>query len=149
MELAAHVAQFGDQRPFDVRVNVFESDGEFHLPRFDLRADLVERLDDLLGFAVVRRSDLREHPRMGLTAANILAIKPPVEADRLREGFDSRVRSALESSAPGFLAHDGTHRASTSRSGYLVCRISSRALTPGVLLAGMVRGRRIIHLLEK
>ena len=42
VQLAAHVAELRDEGTLDVRVDVFQCDGELHLPGLDLGADLVE-----------------------------------------------------------------------------------------------------------
>ena len=117
MQLAADVAEPLDQGALDVRVNVFELDGERELAALDLAGDVVEGGDDLLGLVGGEQADLGEHAGVGLAGADVVAVEPAVEADRLGEGLDAVVGVAAESAAPGFLAHGVSRRCRDADSG--------------------------------
>ena len=69
VQLAADVAEPLDQGPLDVRVDVFELDGERELAALDLAGDGVEGGDDLLGLVGGEQADLGEHAGVGLAGA--------------------------------------------------------------------------------
>src|SRR5262249_9526480 len=107
VQLAADVAQLGDQGALDVRVDVFELDGELELAALDLAANLLQGLGDLLRLRPGQQADLREHAGVGLAGANVVGVQPAVETDRLGEGLDAVVGGGAETAAPGFLVHGG------------------------------------------
>ena len=72
VQLAADVAEPFDQGLLDVRVDVFELDGEGEFAAFDLAADLVESGDDLLGFVGGEQADLGQHAGVGLAGEDVV-----------------------------------------------------------------------------
>jgi hypothetical protein len=88
-------------------VNVFEFGREDELAPFDTAGDVVESGDDELSLIVGDQTDFRQHASVSLAGDDILLKESAVETDRLRERFDAIIGGFGESTAPGFLTHDG------------------------------------------
>ena len=84
----------------DVEVDVLAILAELEAPGLDLRLDRAQALDDRVAVGVLDDALLREHPRVGDRAGDVLAVEPPVEADRCAVGLDERVGRRAEASAP-------------------------------------------------
>ena len=105
MQFAPRVAELRDECFFDVRVNVFERDRELHFPRFDLRADFIERDDDRLHLGIGQQPDFGQHACVRLTADDVVPIQTAVERDRFGKSLDALIGRPVESPAPSLLAH--------------------------------------------
>src|SRR5262249_3917109 len=113
VQLAADVAEFLDEGAFDVRVDVFEFDGEGEVAALDAAGDLVEGGDDLVRLVGGEEADLGEHVGEGRAGADVVAVEPAVETDRLGERLDAVISLAAEPAAPCFLAHKRTNHRDT------------------------------------
>ena len=105
VQLAADVAEPGDQCLFDVGVDVFQLNRKRELATLDLAANRVESGSDLGRLVGCQKADLGEHPGMGLAGEDVMLCKTVVEADRLGESLNTIVGAAGEAAAPGFLGH--------------------------------------------
>src|SRR5262249_35845591 len=75
------------------------------LAALDFAANVVESGHDTFGLGGGEQADLSEHAGVGLAGDDVLAVEALVEADRLGKGFDTVVRGAAETTAPGLLTH--------------------------------------------
>src|SRR5262249_1324945 len=123
VQLATDVAQALDQRPLDVRVDIFQGNGESEIAAIDLAGDVVERTGNLLCLVGREQTPFGEDAGMGLAGADMVAIQAAVERDGLGEGFDAVVGAAAEAAAPGFLAHAGSFSPGASASSSRSCNV--------------------------
>ena len=64
-----------DQGPFDVRVNVFECDGEVHLPPRSISVAISSSAATIwLGLVGGEQPDLGEHAGVGLAGEDVVAV---------------------------------------------------------------------------
>ena len=87
------------QRGLDVHVDVFEFGLPLERAVGDLFADLVQSLDDGLGFPCREHANLFEHRGVGHGAGDVVSPQPPVEGDGFGECGDVRARPGSEASA--------------------------------------------------
>ena len=102
VESAARLADPISQCLLDVHMNVFELDTELELAAIDLRADLLQAVDDLIAIVVGDDVLSGEHFRMRDRAFDVLTIQPLIESNRRLEFIDHLVRRLLETPAPEF-----------------------------------------------
>ena len=102
MQLAPDVAQFLNERLFDVHMNVFERGRILEIARLDTRFNRQKLPFDRFEFLVRENSDVREHARVPDRAANILRVHAAVETNALAELLHLRVGRFGKDSAPRF-----------------------------------------------
>ena len=98
----AGLADLLGQPGFDVHVDVFLIQLEFHLALFDVQKDLPEALLD--GFVVLLGDDalFGQHSGVGLAALDVFFVKALVKGDGGVEGVHQRIGVLAESSGPKF-----------------------------------------------
>ena len=100
VQLSTHITDPRDQRVLDMHVDVFEIRTEGELSSRNLFTDLVKMITDAISFEVCNQPGMSKHCGMGHGAANVDSVEPLIKADRLCEGFYSRIRRLMKSSAP-------------------------------------------------
>jgi hypothetical protein len=96
----SHIADFRDQRVFDVHMYIFEFGGEFEIARFNLFLDLAEPFRDFRRVGVGYYTRSREHRGMSQTPLYIIFVETFVEGYRFGEFTHRLLGSLFESAAP-------------------------------------------------
>jgi hypothetical protein len=94
------------QPPFDVHVNVFERRVERPLATLELARDLIEAGHDGVGVGRRDETDRRQHARVGLATAHVVAQQAAIEGDRRVQRRCRRIHCCMEArAAPAGLFH--------------------------------------------
>ena len=95
-----------DQGALDVRVDVFEARWRTPSCPASISSPISSRAAAIWSASCGgEQADLGEHAGVGLAGADVVAVQPAVEGDRLGERLDAAVGAAGEPPAPGLLAH--------------------------------------------
>jgi hypothetical protein len=124
MQLPPHIAQALNQRLFNVHVNVFQLGPELKFPGLNLTANRLQRLADLLTFAVADQSNLRQHLGMRNRASDIVRIEPVIKADTLRKPLHTAIRATRKDATAGGTGHgkgSGSFRSWKYSSFFILC----------------------------
>ena len=100
VQLAADVAEPGDQGGLDVHVDVFALEDEREVTGVDLAADLLQAADDPVALVDRQQADVFEHPGVGDRAPDVVLVQATIEGDRLGELLHTAIGPARESPGP-------------------------------------------------
>ena len=105
MQLLAHIAHDLGEPALDVHVHVFQLPLPGEGTGFDLRAHLVEPVDEPLRLLLRDDALPAQHARMRLGSGYVLGVQDAVEGNGFGIGFHGKAGAFFKASAPGLFRH--------------------------------------------